>query len=355
MKIAILGGSFNPVHKGHINIARYAIKELQLDKLLFVPAYKSPFKRTILANANHRIKMLEFNLEPKMEISDFEIKRRGVSYTIETVRFFKQKYPRASIFVIIGSDLLYKLNKWREIKTIIDLAKIVVFKRTTSWTKINLKKYNCKLLNNEIYPYSSSKFKNGDFSHLEPQVQKYIGKNRLYVKDLIMTMTNPNRYKHSLAVAQFAVKLAKLNNFDVKKTWLAAIFHDVTKNWNTKEHQTFLEKYNIDPQVVANYNLHSLTGSIWLDKVYQINDREIISAVRKHTSLAKELSLLDKIVFAADKLCAGRKYEGIQEDRKLIFKDFAVGFQNIVKKTSTYLKKHHSLTKEQIAIYEEWS
>jgi len=112
MKIAIFGGSFNPVHKGHISIAEHAIAELGLDKLFFVPAYSSPFKTKVkYVDAQHRINMLKLELPEKAEVSEFETNRKSTSYTIDTVKYFKQKYPNDEIFLIIGSDNVYKLNK----------------------------------------------------------------------------------------------------------------------------------------------------------------------------------------------------------------------------------------------------
>ena len=355
MKIGIFGGSFNPIHKGHISIAKDAINNLNLDKLIFVPAFKSPFKKGEIEDAKHRINMIKIHLEEKMVISKFEINRKGISYTIETLKYFKNKHPLAKIFIIIGSDQLYKLNKWRDIKIISQESQIVVYKRKQPFSRINVKKYHCLLFDNKIYHESSTALRSGEFLNVSREVANYIGKNTLYVKNILSSMLNPKRHKHSFAAARFATKLAKNIKFDIKKTWTAAVFHDITKNWSNKKHRDFLKKHEIKEESIADYKLHSLTGSIWIDKVYCIQDKEITNAIAKHTTLAQELSMLDKIVFAADKLCEGRKYKGIQEDRELIFKNFEVGFKNVVKKTYEHLKVHRPLTPEQDKIYKEWT
>ena len=93
MKIGIYGGAFNPIHKGHIKIAKHVIDFLGLEKLIFVPSYKGPFKKNIeLASGQDRMNMIELVLENKMEVSAFEINRKGVSYTIDTIKYFKNKY-----------------------------------------------------------------------------------------------------------------------------------------------------------------------------------------------------------------------------------------------------------------------
>ena len=112
MKIGIYGGAFNPIHKGHIKIAEYAINFLDLDKLIFVPSFKGPFKKNIdLISGEERIKMIELVLQDKMIISAFEVNRKGVSYTIDTIKYFKNKYKNDELFFILGSDNLTKLNK----------------------------------------------------------------------------------------------------------------------------------------------------------------------------------------------------------------------------------------------------
>lgn len=112
MKIGIYGGSFNPIHNGHIKVAETAMKDMNLDKLFFVPAFKSPFKSKVkYAPIEDRIEMINIVKPENTEVSLFEANRKGVSYTIDTVRHFKLKYPDAELFLIIGSDNVYKLNK----------------------------------------------------------------------------------------------------------------------------------------------------------------------------------------------------------------------------------------------------
>ena len=127
MKLGIFGGSFDPVHLGHLLVAQSAIEELGLDRLYFIPAAQSPFKpANQLAPAPARLQLLRLALAGKTycEIDDQEIRRGAVSYTIETVRDYAKRFPRAELFYLIGADNAAKLNEWREAA---ELAKLTEF------------------------------------------------------------------------------------------------------------------------------------------------------------------------------------------------------------------------------------
>src|SRR6266436_574037 len=115
-RIGLLGGSFNPVHLGHLLVAQAAREELQLSRLFFVPAAQSPFKPGLpLAPAEQRLCLLRLALagQTDCEIDDQEIKRGGVSYTIDTVRDYARRFPGAPWFYLIGADHVPLLPKWR--------------------------------------------------------------------------------------------------------------------------------------------------------------------------------------------------------------------------------------------------
>lgn len=132
MKIGIYGGSFDPVHYGHLLVAQAAMEELGLDKLFFVPAAKSPFKTgTDLAPANARLQLLRLALAGKThyEVDDREIQRGGISYTVDTLGSFAKQFPTAEIFYLIGADNAAKLNEWREPAELAKLAQFVAVPR----------------------------------------------------------------------------------------------------------------------------------------------------------------------------------------------------------------------------------
>lgn len=357
MKIAIFGGSFNPIHKGHIKIAQTAITELNLDKLYFVPAYKSPFKsKEKYVDAHHRVAMLEEVMPEKSAICPFEINRKGISYTIDTVKYFKSKFPNDEIFLILGSDNLKKLHKWKNIAEISQMTKIIIFKRDKQIDKTNMKSFGCQLLNNEIFHYSSTEFIQGKLEVCEDKTRKYIGKNYLYILEILKNTLDAKRMKHCQATGFLAAEYAKNLKLDAKKAWFAGLTHDVTKNFDNSTQRNFLNSLNIDDSNILDYQLHQITGSLWLQKKYFVQDEEIVHAVSVHTSLSDNLNTLDKIVFMADKLAEGRKFPDIQKVRELAFSDFDAAFKFMVKHVWDFnLSQNKQITNEQEKLYQLWS
>jgi nicotinate-nucleotide adenylyltransferase len=131
-RLGIYGGSFDPVHLGHLLVARAALEELRLDRLIFVPAAQSPFKPgTQPAPAAARLRMLRLALagETHCEVDDLEIRRGGVSYSIDTVREMQRRDPGAAIHWLIGADHVPTLPQWREAGALAALVEFIVIPR----------------------------------------------------------------------------------------------------------------------------------------------------------------------------------------------------------------------------------
>ncbi len=127
MKIGLMGGSFDPVHFGHLVAAQDAIEQYQLDRLILVPAAQTPLKdRQTVTNGQDRLEMVRaaIDWDDRFEVSDFEVQRGGVSYTIDSARHFRALFPDDELYWIIGGDQLPKLGDWKEIEA---LAKLVDF------------------------------------------------------------------------------------------------------------------------------------------------------------------------------------------------------------------------------------
>jgi nicotinate-nucleotide adenylyltransferase len=132
MKIGLFGGSFDPVHLGHLLVAQAAVEELGLNRLFFIPAAVSPFKtENKMAPAEIRLKLLRLALAGKTncEIDDQEIRRGGISYSVETLRDYAKRFPAAQLFYLIGADNISKLNEWREANELAKLAEFVAIPR----------------------------------------------------------------------------------------------------------------------------------------------------------------------------------------------------------------------------------
>jgi len=132
MKLGIFGGSFDPVHLGHLLVAQAAVEELGLDRLFFIPAAQSPFKpENKPAPDAVRLRLLRLALAGKTncEIDGQEIRRGGVSYTVDTLRDYAKKFTGAELFYLIGADNVPKLNGWREPAELARRAEFVAIPR----------------------------------------------------------------------------------------------------------------------------------------------------------------------------------------------------------------------------------
>lgn len=131
-RIGIMGGSFDPVHIGHLVIAQDAAEKLELDEVVFVPAAIPPHKRHLnQADANHRMEMLRLAVESdvRFSVSDVEIQRGGVSYTIDTVRELVEARPGTDWVLVVGSDTLVDLHNWYKVDELLDLCEVATFLR----------------------------------------------------------------------------------------------------------------------------------------------------------------------------------------------------------------------------------
>lgn len=141
MRIGIFGGTFNCIHFGHLVLAEQAYEKLGLDKVIFIPSFQPPHKKSMhMASAHHRYVMVALAIKdnPRFEISDIELERKGRSYSVDTLRELRQMYPKAELFFISGSDVSDKILQWKSIKEILGIAKFVLAKRPG----YRLKKYH---------------------------------------------------------------------------------------------------------------------------------------------------------------------------------------------------------------------
>jgi nicotinate-nucleotide adenylyltransferase len=130
MKIGIYGGSFDPVHLGHLKLAREAASELNLSKLVFVPSRRSPFKTTEGAGPARRLNLLKKALRGTgFEVSDCETRRKGPSYTVDTLALFRRRYPSAILYFLAGTDAAASLKKWKDYRRVLKVCRFTVLTR----------------------------------------------------------------------------------------------------------------------------------------------------------------------------------------------------------------------------------
>ena len=155
MKIAIYGGSFNPMHIGHEKIVDYVLKNLDMDKIIIIPVGIPSHRENNLEQPDTRLKICRdiFKNNKKVEISDIEIKSKGKSYTYDTLLKLIEIYGKDNeFFEIIGEDSLKNLKTWRNYKELLNLCKFIVFRRKDN--------KNIIILENEYYNISSTEIRN---------------------------------------------------------------------------------------------------------------------------------------------------------------------------------------------------
>ena len=128
-KIGILGGTFDPIHLGHLVLAEQVKEKLKLGQVIFIPCLRSPHKtRQKLSPAKDRFRMTQLALEgnPSFSVSDIELKRKGLSYTVDTLKELKDLYPNSHIYFLTGSDVVDELGTWKDPQRLYRLAKVVI-------------------------------------------------------------------------------------------------------------------------------------------------------------------------------------------------------------------------------------
>lgn len=198
MKVGFIGGSFNPIHNGHIKLALSAKKEFSLDKVLFIPTNINPIKENkSKVTTMQRLKMVELAIEeyPFFEVDTYEIDKKGVSYTIDTVAYLKDKYKE--LFFIGGADLVFEIHKWKDYKKLLKQLNFIIANRPPykndelkEKTEFLNKEYNAKiniLKNFNLIDLSSSEIRENILKNnslkIPEKVAQYIVENNLYYND----------------------------------------------------------------------------------------------------------------------------------------------------------------------------
>lgn len=345
MRIAIFGGSFDPVHTEHIRFARKAIEQLNLDKLFVMPAAAPPHKPgKILSLDGDRLAMcrLAFENEPKAEVCDYEIARGGTSYTYLTCRHFRETYPSSEIYWLVGTDMLRDFPTWKEPLSILKDVTLAVCARAeeNGWLERERAAFKAKFETDfTVVDYngldvSSTKIRvtagaGGNVAeYVGEKVAEYIKARGLYEipgASAALALEKPSRKAHTLRVAETAAKKAVEMRLSERKAIAAALFHDCAKNLGADS--PYLDGFvckeewgEVPPPV-----LHQFTGAYVAERAFGVTDGEILDAIRYHTSGKPNMTELGKLVFLADMVEYGREFEGVGKLRSLFWAKKGVG------------------------------
>lgn len=349
MKIGIYGGSFNPPHKGHENAAEAAIAALGLDKLLVIPAGDPPHKQLAenTPTDTHRYNMakLAFTDIDKCEVSDYELKEEGPSYTINTIRHFKEVYPDDELYLLMGTDMFITLDAWFEGVNIMRECSVVAFARNdgemeTIKAKRDefLSKYgeDSIILDLPVTSCASSDVRRLlpcrlGCDYISDAVYWYIIRNRLYgakpdfawLRSKSHPMHKPKRVPHVIGCEEEAVRLALRWGADVENARTAGILHDITKICGLDEQLQLCRNYGIMTDALESQSeklLHSKTGAATACEIFGVNS-EVFSAIYWHTTGKADMTLLEKVLYLADYVEPNRDFEGVDELRRLCYTD----------------------------------
>ncbi len=342
MKIGILGGSFHPIHNGHLDMARNARDELGLDMILLMVDRIPPHKELAQgATSEQRFRMVQLAAEGEKGFiaSDWELNQCGTSYTALTLTHLAEEHPGDELYFIMGSDMLRSLTSWYHPEIVCEKAHLVCICRagqdggeaeaalqvkTFYGAQVTLLPPVRELSSTEI----RSRLADGrSIAGLVPSaVERYIYEQALYVNEQMVTLTEamrsvlkPRRFQHVIGVETTAVQLAENMGVDGKKARLAALLHDCAK-YLPPEEQASLAKRDgstLDPREYGMI-LHAPAGATLAKERYGIQDEDVLEAIRYHTTGKEGMTLLDEIIWAADLIEPSRDHPSVERQRALL-------------------------------------
>ena len=355
MKIVLFGGTFDPVHNEHVKLVRGALKELSPEKLIVLPSYVPPHKAAAEASVADRMEMarLAFSFDERVEISDYEIARGGDSYSYLTVEHFAGIYPEDELYFLIGGDSFFDFDGWKNPGIIAEKSKIVVVSRGQFTEKLVARSaafertygYKPKILSFTGDMTSSTYARyclmlGCDGENIPAAVSDYIRKKNLYGGDGLFKYVRDNlkekRLLHTAGVIECALKLngQKALRLDREKVITAALLHDVAKYMRPEDFPSFVPPDELPRSVV-----HAFLGEHVAKTVLGIEDEDILSAIRYHTTGRPDMTPLEKLVYTADLLERNRDYPGVKKLRKLTEEDFEKGFRECMLQGYKHLKQ----------------
>lgn len=335
MKIALFGGSFDPVHTEHLRYVRAAIGLLKLDCVIVMPTKIAPHKKFgAHADGEFRLELCKaaFRELPQVEVSDYELREEGTSYSYLTCRAFAQKYPDAERYFLIGADMLEDFFTWKNPNDILSNVTLAACCRGDGEVTELQKRFETTFHK----PLVALNFRGKEVSSTDIRVELAFWKRPSaldqVVYDLIcekgayrypvitpaLALEKPERREHSFRVAQMACRRARSLGLPEEKVLLAAALHDCAKY--VPLDSPLLEGFCISGEVPAPV-IHQYAGAYLAEKRFGIGDGEILDAIRYHTSGRENMGTLEKLIFLADLLEEGRAFPGVGELREAFWRD----------------------------------
>ena len=345
--IAIYGGAFDPIHKGHIAIIQELHKIKEMDEVWIMPTRVSRWKDDA-APSSLRLKCINKAIEglDRVIVKTNEIESsKEVIYTIDTIKELHQEYNDVNFYFVIGYDQLAKLDKWRDIDELAKLVNFLVVGRPLiEFHQENCIRYNCRLLNVMGPDISSSAFRKSlDLTLLPESIHNILWEEPYYYENKLKTMMSKDRFEHSLAVMNLAKEIALIHNLDVGLASITGLLHDCAKEASREEEEEIMNKYFKKYLNVPRVIKHQFTGSILVEQLFNIKDSRVKQAILYHTTGNSKMNWLDKLIYAVDKIEPTRGY-----DSKYMIdackKDLDQGFLLVLKENIKFLEEKNVST-----------
>ena len=336
MRIALLGGSFDPIHNGHLQIAKQALKQIDIDEVWFMPAFNAPLKDGQSASFKDRCNMVAMMIKPyrKMKLCQIEAQLSGKSYTYHTITLLKKVYPQHEFCFLMGNDQALNFKKWYNHEQLLKEITFYVFSRDEDITlDACFKQVKMPLIH-----VSSTRIRQGyDTYYLPKCIRRYIGEKRLYLKERIKERLNEKRYQHSLSVAKVCSELALAHHLDVDIAYTMGLCHDYTKYFDLEKSAIFMKYHEPDNMSYSPLVWHGFEGAYEVKRLLGIYDKTIIQAIYHHV-LGSGKNAYSKILFIADKIDPLRGYD-ISKQYALSLKDLNAAFTLVKEEQKAFIKK----------------
>ncbi len=337
MKIAVIGGSFDPIHLGHIALARHVLKHHLAKEVWFMVSNITPLKKRGLSDNKLRNEMVHaaISYDKRFRLCLLEQQREGYSYTIATVKELKKRYPQHHFVWLIGNDQAMQLSKWKDIEELSKLIEFYVFPRNdeTITCAYPHQKMNRKLIN-----ISSSEIREGHGLWLLPKsVKALMAKHYLYLDSFARARMSERRFAHSQSVAALCAELARCHHVSTEEAYCAGILHDVCKEWDKQRLKSYLS--HLDPNCLTEAAAiwHGYAAAYYVSQAFGIHNKNIRRAIYHHVK-GSDISKLSMIVYVSDKLDPSRGYDS-SAAIALCRQNLKAGYRLVVKQQAEYLIK----------------
>lgn len=342
-KVIIFGGSFDPIHSGHLFIAKKALAATKADKVIFMLA-KNPRWKTPNVKAIDRLEMLKIAIEPysQYEMSLLEYNSAAeINFTIDTVKTYKQQNREDDVVLLIGADQLDRLQDWKDIDELAKLARIAVYGRCSAYLhKENIERFNVLVIEGENIDVSSTDIRHLKDANAPKSVLKYILDNDLYFAHIVKERFSEHRYLHSCSVALLAYEIAQANNMNYSDAFIAGILHDIAKEIKKEDAVQFMQNKEKDNALLPKFTHHQFVGAYIAQEEFGITNQNILNAIKYHATGRDNMSELEKIIYASDKIDPLRGFDS-EELINACCQNIDIGFMKVLQANKEYLLGKH--------------